>query len=74
MYWKKESNDLSEHKVIVKTSVVEKDYLCPNCGLPLLKRPFDTAMKMNPQYELIGYDYHCAICNQSFDRLKIEVN
>ncbi len=74
MFWNKENEETRSNQATVKTVEITNDYLCPNCGLPLLRRPFDSSMKMSAQYELQKYDYHCAVCNQAFDRFKIEVN
>lgn len=70
----KENEELNEGQVTVQTLKGVHKQLCPRCHLPLLKRPFDTSMKTNGKYESQRYDYHCAICNQAFDRFNIEVN
>ena len=74
MFWKKENEEMNESQIAVKTFNGVKEYLCPNCNLPLLKRPFDATMKINGKYETQRYDYHCAICNQAYDRFNIEAN
>ena len=74
MYWKKVNEETNESEVIVKTLNGVKESFCPKCGLPLLKRPFDAAMKANGNYKTQRYDYHCAVCNQAYDRFTIDVN
>ena len=74
MFWNKENEETNESEVIVKTLNGVKESFCPKCGLPLLKRPFDATMKANGNYETQRYDYHCAVCNQAYDRFAIEVN
>jgi hypothetical protein len=74
MFWKKENEEINESHVTVQTLNGIKEHVCPRCHLPLLKRPFDESMKTNGKYESQRYDYHCAICNQAFDRFSIEAN
>jgi len=74
MFWKNENEEMNESQVTVQTLNGIKEHFCPKCHLPLLKRPFDASMKTNGKYEAQRYDYHCAICNQAFDRFNIETN
>ena len=74
MFWKNENKEMNESQVTVQTLNGVKEYYCPKCHLPLLKRPFDETMKTNGKYETQRYDYHCAVCNQAHDRFAIEKN
>ncbi len=74
MYWINENIEKNESQVTVQTLNGINEFVCPKCHLPLLKRPIEASMKTNEKYENQRYDYHCAVCNQAFDRFSIEIN
>ena len=74
MFWIIENEVKNESQVTVQTFSGIKEFVCPKCDLPLLKRPFDASMKTSIKYHTVRYDYHCAVCNQAFDRFSIETN
>lgn len=74
MFWKIENEVENESQVTVQNLNGIKEIVCPKCDLPLLKRPFDATMLMLKKHTNQRYDYHCAVCNQAFDRFNIELN